>query len=138
MYFSRLLEQRSLLIAAWLGGNSFPHSTIFKRGPVASGTRANYHPLMARFTTRIQLNGEPSRIIYENLHIAMKKKGFVQTIKGGDGAEYQLPHGEYSAETDLSLAEVRDAARAAAKSVWADVEVLVTESAGRSWFLTKK
>jgi hypothetical protein len=91
---------------------------------------------MARFTTRIQLNGEPSRRDYELLHAAMKEKGFLQTITGRDGTVYQLPHAEYNCESDLPIVEIRDAARAAAKTVWSDVNILVTKSAGRSWYLT--
>jgi hypothetical protein len=92
---------------------------------------------MARFTTRVQLNGEPSRRNYEALHFAMKKKGFLQIITGRDGMEYQLPHAEYNCESDLPIQQVRDAAREAAKSVWPDVDILVTQSAARSWYLRK-
>jgi hypothetical protein len=88
---------------------------------------------MARFTTRVQLNGEPSWSDYDNLHAAMRKEHFTQTITSSDGIEYHLPHAEYNRETNLTLEQVLESAKKAAASVWTDFSVLVTESNGRKW-----
>jgi hypothetical protein len=88
---------------------------------------------MARFTTRVQLNGEASWSDYDSLHSAMRKKNFTQTITSGDGIEYHLPHAEYNRETNLDLTQVLASAKEAAASVWDDFSILVTESNGRRW-----
>lgn len=88
---------------------------------------------MARFTTRVQLNGEPSWSDYDNLHAAMRRKNFTQTVTSNDGIEYHLPHAEYNRETNLAIGQVLDAAEEAATSVWDDFSILVTESNGRRW-----
>ncbi len=88
---------------------------------------------MPRFTTRVQLYGDPEWGDYESLHSAMKRKGFTQTIKADDGVEYYLPHAEYNREANVTGDEVLQDAREAAASVWDDFCVLVTESAGRTW-----
>src|SRR6266446_8044955 len=92
---------------------------------------------MPKFTTRIQLEGEPSRSDYERLHAVMRKKGFVQTVVDGSGGEFHLPHAEYDYESTLPVDQVRDVARQTAESVWTDVLVFVTQSGGRSWYLRK-
>lgn len=92
---------------------------------------------MAKFTVRVQLNGEADRSVYERLHASMQKRGFKQTIVGDDGSEFELPHGEYIFEADLPVQQVASTARETAETVWADVFVLVTEAARRSWLLKK-
>jgi len=67
----------------------------------------------------------------------MRQSGFVQTVTGDDGIVYQLPHAEYNCESNLPVHQIRDAARAAAKTVWSDVHILVTQSQARSWYLKK-
>src|SRR5436189_153800 len=51
---------------------------------------------MPRFTTRVQLYGDPEWSDYQRLHAAMKRKEFTQTIKDNGGIEYELPHAEYN------------------------------------------
>lgn len=87
---------------------------------------------MARFTTRVQLNGNPSEDKFTDLHWAMKRKGFKRFITGSDGKTYHMPHAEYNRISDAPINQVRDDAWEAAKSVWNDVEVLVTKGT-RSW-----
>jgi hypothetical protein len=88
---------------------------------------------MPRFTTRVQLYGDPEWRDYERLHIAMKGKGFTQAIKNGDGVEYSLPHAEYNREANVTRDQVLKDAKEAAAPVWDHFCVLVTESAGRTW-----
>jgi hypothetical protein len=88
---------------------------------------------MARFTTRVQLNGRPTAEDYENLHKAMKRRGFTRIIESDDGKRYWLPHAEYNREGSISRARVLEDAKAAAATISTDYEVLVTESAGRRW-----
>jgi len=87
---------------------------------------------MARFTTRVQLDGYPKEEDYTKLHQAMKRKGFSRFIASTDGTTYRLPHAEYNLVADRTIKQVRDNAVAAAESVWNDIQVLVTEGT-RSW-----
>jgi hypothetical protein len=88
---------------------------------------------MARFTTRVQLNGEASWEDYDNLHVAMRNRNFAQTITSGEGVEYHLPHAEYNRDASLTIDQVLNSAKEAAASVWDDFSILVTESNGRKW-----
>jgi hypothetical protein len=86
---------------------------------------------MAKFTTRVELYGEPSWDDYDNLHAAMKKEGFYQTISfEGDSTQWHLPHAEYNRNADLETDEVRDSAKKAAASVWTSFGLLVTKADG--------
>jgi len=87
---------------------------------------------MARFTTRVELHyaGDED---YTNLHAAMGAEGFSRLITSDDGATYHLPTAEYNFEGDMTRGEVLEAAKRAAKSTGRDAEILVTESAGRTW-----
>jgi hypothetical protein len=87
---------------------------------------------MAKFTTRVQLNGRPTAEDYENLHKAMKRKGFSRIIASDKGT-YWLPHAEYNREANITRDKVLEDARAAAGTISSDYQVLVTESAGRTW-----
>jgi hypothetical protein len=91
---------------------------------------------MARFTTRVQLNGEPADEVYEALHRAMKAKGFSRFI-AGDGRVNHMPHAEYNRVAETTIEAVRDDARAAADSVWSNSQVLVTEGS-RAWIGLKE
>jgi hypothetical protein len=88
---------------------------------------------MPRFTTRVQLYGDPEWGDYQRLHTAMKGKGFTQTIKGSGGIEYELPHAEYNREASVTRDQVLKDAKAAAAPVWDHFCILVTECAGRIW-----
>jgi hypothetical protein len=93
---------------------------------------------MAKFTTRVQLNGNPSWDDYNNLHAAMRRKSFSQAITSDEGVEYHLPHAEYDREANMTRSQVLAAAKEAATPVWDDFSVLVTESDGRTWHNLKK
>ncbi len=93
---------------------------------------------MAQFTTRVLLNGYPSAEDYEKLHKAMKRRGFSRVIKAGDGDYYWLPNAEYDRQASVARSQVLADAKAAADSVSSTNEILVTESAGRTWLGLKK
>ncbi|MGA2067947.1 MAG: hypothetical protein ABSG86_23460 [Thermoguttaceae bacterium] len=88
---------------------------------------------MARFTTRVQLNGRPTAEDYEDLHRAMRRRGFTRIIQAEDGKKYWLPHAEFNREADTTRAAVLEDAEAAAATISTDYGILVTESAGRTW-----
>jgi hypothetical protein len=88
---------------------------------------------MAKFTTRVQLNGRPTAEDYESLHEAMKRRGFTRIIDSDDGRKYWLPHAEYNREGSIARAKVLEDAKAAAATISSNYEVVVTESAGRKW-----
>lgn len=87
---------------------------------------------MTGFTTRIELH-RATAADYEDLHAHMARQGFSRTIVSDSGARYQLPTAEYNIEAELTRADVLARAKAAAGAVKASYEVLVTESAGRTW-----
>jgi hypothetical protein len=87
---------------------------------------------MARFTTRVQLNGNPTTEQYERLHKAMKTRGFSRIILGDGDKQYWLPHAEYNQVTEMSRDQVLKEAKAAASTVTSDYQILVTEGI-RSW-----
>lgn len=89
---------------------------------------------MAKFTTRVQLNGSPAAEDYDKLHKAMKRRGFTRIIVSDTGSRYWLPHAEYNREGDVTRASVLADAKSAAMTVSAGFQVLVTESAGRTWY----
>jgi hypothetical protein len=88
---------------------------------------------MAKFTTRVQLKGSPSADDYERLHKAMKRQGFTRIIENDEGKKYWLPHAEYNREASVNRSVVLEDAKAAAATISKDYELLVTESAGRTW-----
>jgi hypothetical protein len=102
------------------------------------GNRARGGIYVSKFTTRVQLDGNPTWDDYNNLHAAMARQGFTQTIADSDGVEYELPHAEYNREGSLTRGQVLNEAKAAAGSVWSDYRVLITESDGRTWWNLKK
>ena len=87
---------------------------------------------MAHFTVRVELhNAQWSD--YDQLHLAMQEKGFSREITSDDGMRYQMPWAEYNGIGDLTSAEVRDIARAAANSTGRSSSILVTQAASRAW-----
>jgi hypothetical protein len=50
---------------------------------------------MPIYIARIELRGNPTRQDYDNLHAAMQKYGFLQTIVI-QGQTWELPHAEYA------------------------------------------
>ena len=87
---------------------------------------------MARFTTRVQLNGYADEDDYTNLHAAMRSEGFSRFIENGDGKVYHMPHAEYNRVGDVTRDQVLKDAKTATSSVWSDFEILVTEGT-RTW-----
>ncbi|RQZ40052.1 DUF2622 domain-containing protein [Burkholderia sp. Bp9099] len=86
---------------------------------------------MASFTTRVELHDENAD--YDDLHEAMKKRGFSRTIVGRNGT-YHLPNAEYDYESGSETAEdVRKKASEAAATVTKNHGVLVTEVTRRVW-----
>jgi hypothetical protein len=86
---------------------------------------------MANFTTRVQLNGNPSSDDYEQLHSAMKEQGFSRIIFT-ENNYYWMPHAEYNRIDDTTIHQVRTDAATAAATVSNDFEILVTQGT-RAW-----
>ena len=87
---------------------------------------------MAQFTTRVELHGAVERD-YTTLHSAMANEGFTRSIVADDGSKYWLPTAEYDYRGDKTRVEILSKAERAAKTTGKPYEVLVTESAGRTW-----
>lgn len=87
---------------------------------------------MPSYTTRVELHKATSED-YTNLHAAMEERGFARTITSDQGVTYHLPWGEYNFSGAATRAEVMRAAKEAAGTTGRECEVLVTQSAGRSW-----
>ena len=89
---------------------------------------------MVSFTVRVQLNGYPEPQDYDKLHDEMRRRGFSRLIRDGKtGQWHHLPHAEYDVHVNGTRLDVLAEAKAAAATVSADFEVLVTESEGRTW-----
>jgi hypothetical protein len=88
---------------------------------------------MSQYTTRVELH-DADWSDYTKLHEEMRKRGFRQTITSDDGSVYELPPAEYNFEGAATRSEVLSKARQAAAAVKRSFAILVTESAGRSWF----
>jgi hypothetical protein len=84
---------------------------------------------MSKFTTRVELYGNPSYETYKKLHEAMEKAGFVRTIVF-DKIKYWLPNAEYNSEGTMETSQVLQSAKTAATTVWPVKEfgVLVTRT----------
>lgn len=89
---------------------------------------------MASFTTRVELHDADSDD-YEELHKYMEKEGFERFIISDDGKTYHLPTAEYNfTSSAVKRAQVLDKAKSAAAKTNKKFAVLVTESAGRTWY----
>jgi hypothetical protein len=82
---------------------------------------------MSRFTTRVELYGNPSYEVYNSLHEAMQKKGFSRKIQLSN-VVYWLPNAEYTMDSTQTTQQVVDLAKSAAASVWQDFGVMVTKT----------
>lgn len=91
---------------------------------------------MAYFTTRVELHHAATSKEYDELHEAMKEKGFSRTIKKADNdSVYHLPTAEYTRSCELTKNQVLEDAKQAASKVVNKFSVLVTQSSGsRVWF----
>jgi hypothetical protein len=88
---------------------------------------------MANFTVRVELYGYAKAEDYDDLHEAMRLRGFKRTISS-ETATFALPGGEYNLlDSQFTRKQVLDSAKAAAATTWSDFGVLVTQSAGRTW-----
>ena len=92
---------------------------------------------MAAFTVRVQLEGANGED-YQKLHELMEASGYSREITGDNGKIYKLPDAEYDTSKDATREEIRDQVRKIAASVKPNPSVLVTKSAGRSWYLDLK
>ena len=91
--------------------------------------------MMSTFTTRVQLNGDPSEAEYESLHKEMHRRGFSRFIQSTDGKWYRLPHAEYNRNAEATCEQVRTDASAAAKAAapTRGHKVLVSVASQRCW-----
>jgi Endoribonuclease GhoS len=87
---------------------------------------------MAQFTVRVELH-RANQDDYDSLHSAMEEEGFSRQIKSSDGTRYYLPTAEYTCTSSKTRGEILDSAAAAATTTGKKWEIIVTESAGRSW-----
>ncbi len=87
---------------------------------------------MSQFTVRVQLH-EAKLQDYDALHAAMEARGFSRLITSDQGQTYHLPWAEYSANGNLTAAEVRDIAKVAADITGKRNAILVTQSVARAW-----
>jgi hypothetical protein len=93
---------------------------------------------MAKFTTRVELHElrggkKPTGEDYEKLHKEMEEKNFSRIITDTKGKRYQLPPAEYNRDATITKETVLEDAKVAAKKIWSDYSILVTESNGRTW-----
>ena len=91
---------------------------------------------MTQFTTRVELH-DATWSDYTELHEQMRKQGFRQTITADGGGTYELPPAEYDYQGAVTKHDVLNKAKAAAAAVKSSYAVLVTESAGRTWYNLK-
>jgi len=91
---------------------------------------------MPLYVLRVELRDSPTRVEYDNLHLVMRAKGFVQTIVDDAGVSLQLPHATYSTMTYSSASDAARAAHAAATRVWRDLVVLASGSEWAAMGLT--
>jgi hypothetical protein len=84
------------------------------------------------FTTRVELH-DAVWDDYVELHEAMAREGFSQTIVSDNGSTYELPPAEYNYSGNATRSQVLEKAKAAAASTGKSYGVLVTQSAGRTW-----
>jgi hypothetical protein len=89
---------------------------------------------MSRYTVRVELHNHPQEHDYEILHEAMAQKGFSRFIVDADGDRYRLPLAEYNCDLELDKDEVLAKVKTAAGKVGKKYSILVTRSAGRTWF----
>lgn len=87
---------------------------------------------MANFTVRVELH-QAVGAEYDALHVAMEQKGFSRLITGDNGLTYHMPWAEYDGSGNLTSAQVRDIARAAANTTGKANAVFVTEAQTRAW-----
>ncbi|HTV53744.1 MAG TPA: hypothetical protein VMI06_02395 [Terriglobia bacterium] len=87
---------------------------------------------MADFTVRVELH-QGTHTDYNALHAAMEGQGFSRFITADNGQTFHMPWAEYNGSGNLTSAQVRDIARAAANTTGKTNAVFVTEAESRAW-----
>lgn len=82
---------------------------------------------MTRFTTRVELYGDPNYETYTKLHNAMLQGGFSRQITF-DKVTYWLPNAEYTYSGDATQESVKNKAVSIAATLWKEFGVLVTKT----------
>jgi hypothetical protein len=82
--------------------------------------------------TRVELHGATYQD-YTNLHAYMAEEGFRNTIRGSNGALYQLPPAEYDLIANCSTVQVREKASRAATRTLKTFAVLTVEYSSAAW-----
>ena len=88
---------------------------------------------MSTYTVRVELHSRQYNPDFTTLHLAMSREGFSKLITSDSGTTYHLPKGEYDISTAKSRGEILAAAERAVRTTGDSAEILVTESAGRTW-----
>ena len=91
---------------------------------------------MAQFTIRVELH-EASREDYSTLATNLARLGITDIITCDDGVQYHMPPAEYTYTGYATRADVLKAVKEVAAGLVRNYGVLVTESAGRTWILTR-
>ena len=95
---------------------------------------------MAAYTLRIQLVGNPSQNVYDDLHGRMETGGFLRQVTGvnvdGQQQACALPHGTYYGSSDADATVVGDWASAHAREVWGESTVFVALRETWAWSRT--
>ncbi len=87
---------------------------------------------MATFLTRVELH-DATYESYVQLHDFMRQEGFTATIRGGDGALYQLPPAEYHLSANCTIEDARERASRAAQKTQRNHAVLVSAYNQAAW-----
>ncbi len=87
---------------------------------------------MARFTVRTELH-DADWDDYALLHQQMAAQGFTNTIVT-DSGKLKMPPAEYNYDGTATKEQVLAKAKVAANGIVKSYAVLVTESAGRTWY----
>jgi hypothetical protein len=74
---------------------------------------------MSKFTTRVELYGNPDYEVYNKLHAAMSVAGFSRQIKLGE-IVYWLPNAEYTLDTTSTADTIKNSAVTVASKIWTD------------------
>lgn len=88
---------------------------------------------MTSYTVRVELHSDQYSPDFETLHRAMQNEGFSKLITSDGGKTYYLPRGEYNISTNKDRSQVLDATKRAVEVTRESAEILITESAGRTW-----
>jgi hypothetical protein len=91
---------------------------------------------MAWFIVRVELNGGLSAD-YTNLHEAMRKAGYSQSVISGEGKIYKMPPAEYVAvlADSFTAIGVRNTLQPIVAAVHAKHEIFVSKAVEVAWWL---